>query len=344
MLASYDIGGKVLDYDFQTLDDGRIIVLSVLEPKSDGLPYTCQIYEVSFREPEIRELYNGDLVTETWKVSTSLRDPVAVVLFECDTLVRLVIIDYRQGTKRLLRTSVAHEPRPEVFQSKEGAIVLIASLAKTMDISVFLGPFDNVSETATIRPDHSLTVEYDPGSVYTDNVRWSTYHKGNPYSRPLLGVFTTSRWSLPGSTQSSDMYSVEWLNLDGLVQDLQTTGSQTRLPPRRRNVQRLKTKPLMSWDDEPLWRIGSLGIFACWLEENADEAGYRWQLLPLLDPALEPELGWDRSDCLHTLKVPIDMGSVLRLLAISEEAPTLFILTAPCTEGCCPRSIRMFEY
>lgn len=137
------------------------------------------------------------------------------------------------------------------------------------------------------------------------------------------------------------MQSVESLDLEGLVSDIRA-GKEFQLL--HRNGFRFRCQSLVSWDDEPLETTGSQGFHCCWLEQGEGGVGYRLRLGSLRDGTREPNLGWDMSESLHTLNLPVRMDSLVRMLAFCDETATIFILTTSCSMGCCPRALRTFEF
>lgn len=232
----------------------------------------------------------------------------------------------------------------DAFQSADGSIVLCASLGKTMEFYIYLSPFDDHSELVVRDPDVTFSAEYESGSIYT-NSEWSTYHKGNAYNRGRLALLSNSDWQDPSVDRSSWMTGVEWLELDEIVRAARALGVGSKLPLRRRNVLK-HSLILLSWDDQPLCGTGSGGYFLWWKERvDGSDTEYRIRLVPFFDPNLEPELGWDRTNCpSHTLRLPVNSSSILSIEGWCDEAATLFVLTESCQEGCCPRALRLFEY
>lgn len=295
--------------------------------------------------------------------SIAVREPRVVMTFGREGLTRLIVADFRRGIKTMIETETSHnvsetvfmrrrvnislQNAPETIITHDGKVFLCGSQATAAEIHVWILPFDmsdSTPDVQTIRPDYTFNARYHEGSEYINNTQWSTFIRHPSYNWPRFTLGSSSKYQITGQSQSFDMTSVEWLDVNEVLRALQASGSDTKLPLRRRNVHRFEVVPVPADDEgDPMCCTGSHGFVSCWMEQ--DETGeFQLRLIPLLDSGLEPELGWDRSDCWHSLHLPIKLSCISRLLLFRDEAATLFLLTPACDNGCCPRSIRAFEY
>lgn len=308
---------------------------------------------------DVQAIYSSILFMGSSRyTSLSLRGSILVTLYEIQLGQWMEVADHCSGRKRSFFTTVSLKVRFgrlivsctlfssfrqmgsafEIFISEAGHLVLAASSGNDVEIHIYfniLACIDRPVETIQIPPDLSLRVEYEPGSVYQKHLAWRTFHQRNVYiSTRIFAMSTSLSWG-----PESHAVFVEDFDVEEIIRQVNT---KTRLAPRRRNVNKIVRHPVHSSEGFMLWRFSSRAYHCLWIEQ--EEETMRLRLVPFFRPGREPELGWDISNAMHELKLPVDLQKISGLLAFCDQSTTLSVITEPCAARCCPRAIRLFQY
>lgn len=194
--------------------------------------------------------------------------------------------------------------------------------------------------THVVSPHASLVLEYDPSCQFETESTWYTSRQRNAYTGARVPVLSTSAWG----EEFHDMMTVEWLDIENIIQQVKISGSRAELPTRQRNVQRLHKYPTdISSDGDIAWRRSSRAFHSFWV--STDDDSQPWlRMVPLFPHKGDPPLGWDVSEPIHIFKLPLHWDAVARLLGFCDETTTLIIVTNASVSGCCPPALRFFQY
>lgn len=229
--------------------------------------------------------------------------------------------------------------------SGNGHFLLAASSGQAIEIHAYfqaLRLLDVSSPDPTVRPHASFKLEYAERSKHDGYEEWETFHPRGGYARRRTTAHSTSVLRDPDSNDlQCHLSTVEWLEVDELLEQVRAHGPGANLPRQRRNLYKIHNLA-ESIDGSLLWRTSTRGYHSCWVEDDGDE--WRVRFLPILCPDSGPDLERDVSEGSRSLKLPIDPMLVEKLLTFCDDTATLAVLTEDCDEGCCPRGMRMFRY
>lgn len=212
--------------------------------------------------------------------------------------------------------------------------MLMASGPTALEIQVYFNPRQLDPKIPTVCPDVSLSIPY-ASELRTSS--WDTFRRRNPYTNsPIITLFSFSDWS-DGEERTLEMQTVEDVDVEELLRSIRL--GIREFPARRRNNFRLQTNILQSKDNHPLRTTVSRGFHSVWMEDAQGSVVVR---MSTLREGLE--FGLDMTERVQSLTLPVSLDSVSRLLSFCDESATLYVLTDPCSKGCCPRSLRILEY
>lgn len=203
--------------------------------------------------------------------------------------------------------------------------------------ATFIAPEDNKPLQVVLPSDATIQIPYAEQSQVHFGYGWQTLCPRNVVDTRRVPLMTISR-----SDADFDVMTSEWLDIEELAR-LARSGV-TAAAPRGRNIFRHTSRLASSSRTGQIWGVGSKGCLEVWIDNQTPDATRRLNVVTLHSPSHDSAAGGDMSGFYKQLPISIAVDRIADILTFCDEAATLAVLADACDAGCCPPSVRFFEY
>lgn len=204
---------------------------------------------------------------------------------------------------------------------------------------MLISPEDSQGRHIILFPDATMKIPYKAHCQIPAADEWWNIGARNITNTRQIPLITRAR-----TDENLYLITSEWLDIEEIVQAVKLGNTAAINRPRGRNFFQYLGPLALSEQTEQLWCIGSKGCYEVWVDHLGPDNTSRMNLVPMHAPDKDSSIGFDVSSLSRTLPVPLAMDSIVEIVAFSDEAAVIAVLTDTCESGCCGPSVRFFEY
>lgn len=292
-----------------------------------------------------QEIFRTEIAIGTDRPRAALHGRLAGLFFEIDFKLAMAIFDYATGHGKVIATtSTCHvSPQMSLWHSTDRTSIVRSDLRGAsvhhagrgcghmyhfrrsphevdvfLNIGTMLAASQNTQYTLTIlSPNATLKIPYNEHSQVQDADEWRILCPRNITNSYQVPVITLSEIE-----EGLDVMTFDWLDVEEIVQAVKSGAALSE--SRGRNIFNFAYPIAGTSRTSKVWGIGSKGCHEVWIDHSDPDRSRVLNVVPLHK---------EGNNLWRPLRLPINIDRITDILAFSDEAAVVAVLTEACETG-----------